>query len=59
MAEPPNDGVDGARCFLPTPPLQQTKLLAERYGCDIAIPTDAGIGNILMYTRTVEDLSRA
>jgi len=53
-----NGGVDGARCFLETPPLQETKRLAETYGCDIAIPNIAGIGNILMYTRVVEDLAR-
>jgi Glycosyltransferase family 9 (heptosyltransferase) len=58
MAEPQRDGVDGARCFLPTPPLEKTKQLASLYGCDIAIPNDAGIGNVLVYTRTVDDLSR-
>src|SRR5262249_15621740 len=26
--------------------------------CDIAIPNNAGIGNILMYTRVVDDLAR-
>jgi hypothetical protein len=59
MADPNDDGVDGARCFLPTPPLLKTKELAKRYGCDIAIPNDAGIGNVLMYTRTVDDLAHS
>lgn len=58
MAEPKNGGVDGERCFLPTPPLESTKRFAAEHQCDIGIPNDAGVGNILMYTRTVEDLSR-
>jgi Glycosyltransferase family 9 (heptosyltransferase) len=54
-----DDGQDGARCFLESAPLEQTKLLAAAYECDIAIPNDAGLGNILMYTRIVEDLARS
>ena len=58
----PNDndeGREGQRCFLETPPLAETKRLAREYGCDIGIPNDAGIGNILIvYTRIVEDLAR-
>lgn len=52
-------GVDGQRCFLETPPLQETKRLAAQYGCDIAVPNLGGIGNILMYTRVVDDLARS
>jgi hypothetical protein len=44
--------------FLETPPLKETKRLAALHGCDIGIPNDAGIGNILMYTRVVDDLAR-
>ena len=55
----PNDkGIDGQRLFLETSPLEQTKRLAAAYGCDIGIPNDAGIGNILMYTRVVEDFAK-
>jgi hypothetical protein len=53
------EGIDGQRCFLDTPPLIESKRLAAIYGCDIAIPNDAGIGNILMYTRVVDDLARS
>jgi len=56
--QPNNEGIDGERCFLETSPLEETKRLAADYGCDIAIPNDAGIGNILMYTRVVEDLAK-
>jgi hypothetical protein len=49
----------GAWCFLETSPLKRTKELAELHGCDIAIPNHAGIGNILMYTRVVEDMARS
>jgi hypothetical protein len=48
----------GQRYFLETPPLKETKRLAAAHGCDIGIPNDAGIGNILMYTRVVDDLAR-
>lgn len=48
----------GRRFFLETVPLKETRRLASVYGCDIGIPNDAGIGNILMYTRVVEDLAR-
>jgi hypothetical protein len=49
----------GRRYFLETPPLKETKRLAAIHGCDIGIPNDAGIGNILMYTRVVDDLARS
>jgi len=56
--EPPLDGkTDGNRLFLPTLPLQESKRLAMKHGCELAIPNDAGIGNILMYTRLVEELA--
>lgn len=53
-----DDGRDGHHLFLETTPLQETKRLAAAYKCDIGIPNDAGIGNILMYTRVVDDLAR-
>lgn len=57
--EPADDeGTDGQRCFLETTPLRETKRLAEAYECDIGIPNDCGIGNILMYTRIVDDLGK-
>src|SRR5579884_1550184 len=52
------EGRDGAWMLLSSPPFQRTKLLAQNYGCDIAIANDAGIGNTLVYTRTVDDLAR-
>lgn len=56
--EPDIDGkTDGSRLFSPTPPLIETRRLARQHGCDIAVPNDAGIGNILMYTRLVEELA--
>jgi hypothetical protein len=58
MAEPIGPTVHGQHCFLQTLPLQRTKALAEQYACDIGIPNDAGIGNVLVYTRLVEDLAR-
>ena len=58
--EPDTDrGHDGQRCFLETAPLKETKQFAAALGCDIGIPNDSGIGNILMYTRTVDDLARS
>lgn len=52
-------GTSGAHCFLPTPPFAETKRLARKYGCDIAVPNGPGIGNVLMFTRAVEELARA
>jgi len=57
MADPLEPAVDGARLLLPTPPFVGTKQLAAQYGCDIGIANDAGIGNVLVYTRTVDDLA--
>jgi hypothetical protein len=56
--EPHQDGKEGNRCFLETAPLKETKQLAADYGCDIGVPNDAGVGNILMYTRVVDDLAK-
>jgi hypothetical protein len=47
------------RYFLETAPLEETRRLASAHGCDIGIPNDAGIGNILMYTRVVDDFARS
>lgn len=58
MPEPPEPQIDGARLFLSTPPLKRTKELAAAYGCDIAIANNAGIGNVLVYTRTVDDFAK-
>ena len=58
MAEPRGSGIDGAHCFRTTPPLGATKAWANRNACDLAIPNDAGIGNILVYTRLVDDLAK-
>jgi hypothetical protein len=52
------DRTDGRRYFLETAPLEETKRLATIHGCDIGIPNDAGIGNVLMYTRVVDELAR-
>jgi hypothetical protein len=51
-------GVDGNRLFSAGIPLQQSRALAREYGCDLAVPNDAGIGNILVYTRLVEEMAR-
>lgn len=39
--------------------LENSKNLAKKYNCDLSIPNgeETGIGNILMYTRLVEELS--
>lgn len=56
--EPIFDGnIDGNRLFSPTPPLVESRRLAREHGCDLAIPNDAGVGNILMYTRVVEEVA--
>jgi len=57
--EPWNYGdQDSQRRIFDRTPLEETKRLAAAHGCDIGIPNDSGIGNILMYTRVVEDLAR-
>lgn len=59
MADPIGPGRDGARLFLDTPPLLRTNALEKQHGCELAIPNDAGIGNVLIYTRLVDDLARS
>lgn len=34
-----------------------TRSIARKHGCDIAVPNVTGIGDVLMYTRVVEDLA--
>jgi len=51
-------GLDGERCLLLDPPLARTKALASRFGCDLAVPSSTGLGNVLVYTRLVDDLAR-
>ncbi|MDQ3802864.1 MAG: hypothetical protein M3416_03305 [Acidobacteriota bacterium] len=58
MAPENAESRDAQRIFLETAPLKETKRLASVHGCDIGIPNDAGIGNILMYTRVVDDLAK-
>jgi hypothetical protein len=43
--------------FLNTPPFYYSKKYLTEIGCDIAVPNGDGIGNILCYTRLVEDYS--
>lgn len=38
--------------------LYLSKMIAKDYNCDLAIPNAPGLGNILMYTRLVAELSR-
>jgi len=59
MADPPGEGIDGARCLLPTKPFEASVALARVHHCDLAIPNDAGVGNVLVFTRLVADRSRA
>jgi hypothetical protein len=39
------------------PPIERTKEIARDYGCDLAIPNGPGIGNVVCYTRLVEEVS--
>jgi hypothetical protein len=50
--------LDGERCFLPDPPLARSKALAQKFDCDLAVPCHTGLGNIMMYSRLVDDLAR-
>src|SRR5436305_4567388 len=43
--------------FSVRPPLERTKRIARQYGCDLAIPNGPGIGNVVCYTRLVEDMA--
>jgi hypothetical protein len=38
-------------------PFSATRQIARKHGCDIAVPNITGIGDVLMYTRLVEDLA--
>lgn len=38
-------------------PLQETKHVANRFQCDVAAPNGPGIGNVLCYTRLIEDMA--
>lgn len=42
--------------FRPTSRFRAVCSIADTYGCDIAIPNATGIGDVLMYTRVVEEL---
>lgn len=41
--------------FFDTPPFYYAKHYAEKYKCDLAIPNGSGIGNVLAFTRLVEE----
>jgi len=43
--------------LMPTSRLMIASSLAKEYGCDIAVPNVTGIGDVLMYTRVVEELA--
>lgn len=43
------------RRFLDTPPFYYAKRYAKENGCDLAIPNATGIGNIIAFTRLVEE----
>ncbi len=41
--------------FLNTPPFYYSRNYMEKYECDLAVPNGDGIGNIICYTRLVEE----
>lgn len=41
--------------FLDTPPFYYAKRYAEEHKCDLAVPNATGIGNVLAFTRLVEE----
>jgi hypothetical protein len=41
--------------FLSTPPFYHSKKYVKKYDCDLAVPNGDGIGNIICYTRLVEE----
>lgn len=43
--------------FSARPPVYRTKQIAQHYDCDLAIPNGPGIGNVVCYTRLVEEVS--
>lgn len=51
--------VPGSNAFLATPPFYFTKRYAHEANCDLAVPNQGGIGNLLMFTRLVDDYARA
>ncbi len=44
--------------FLPTTPFQKTWAHAKEYGCDLALPNGVGVGNLVCFTRLVEEYAR-
>ncbi len=50
--------LDGARCLLPEVPLARTQALAREFDCDLAVPSQTGLGNVLVYSRIVDDFAR-
>jgi len=50
-----SEGGSGGEIRLPSR-FQAVCFIAGAYGCDIAIPNATGIGDVLMYTRVVEEL---
>lgn len=47
------------RRLLDTLPFYHSRLLADRFACDLAVPNGAGIGNVLAFTRVVDDFARS
>ena len=45
--------------FSGRPPIYRTKQIASQFDCDLAIPNGPGIGNVVCYTRLVEEVSRS
>ncbi len=43
--------------FSDRPPLARTKALSAQHACDVAVPNGPGIGNVLCYTRLVEEMA--
>jgi len=41
--------------FLDTPPFHYAKYYAKKHRCDLAVPNATGIGNIIVFTRLVEE----
>lgn len=50
-----DDFVIRPRRFLDTPPFYYAKRYAKQYDCDLALPNGTGIGNILAFSRLVEE----
>jgi hypothetical protein len=43
------------RRFLDTPPFYYAKYYAKKHRCDLAVPNATGIGNIIVFTRLIEE----